>query len=83
MNKVLTWLVFISLIIFVVAWGVMGLKILDGDYNITVEAYIGLVSIIVLAISGLVKRFSNSKCPYCGKILIDTGKYCSHCGKEL
>ena len=40
MKKVAKWLAVISIVVFVIAWGIMGLKILDNDYLITAEAYI-------------------------------------------
>lgn len=36
----------IFLIIFIFAWGIMGIKILDNNYLVTTEAYIGLISFI-------------------------------------
>lgn len=32
MKKTAVWLAVISIIIFVIAWGIIGLKILDGNY---------------------------------------------------
>ena len=44
MKKIVKWSAAISVIVFIIAWGIMGLKIVDNDYNITVEAYVGLIS---------------------------------------
>lgn len=82
MKKVATWLLLISLLIFVIDWGVMGLKLFDGNYDIIIEAYIGLICFVTMLICILIRSFST-KCPYCGKIRVSNGRYCPHCGKEL
>jgi len=83
MKKIAPWMIAISLVVVVVAWGVMGMKLLDGNYDIICEAYITLVALIVLLVFILIKRYSSVKCPHCGKVRLDNGKYCSHCGKEV
>lgn len=82
MKKIATWLAVISIIVFVIAWGIMGLKLLDNDYHITTEAYIGLISLVVWLICVLYMRFT-SRCPHCGKLKQTFGKYCPYCGKEI
>ena len=47
MKKIAKWAAGISLAVFVIDWGVMGLKLLDNDYRITAEAYVGLISLVV------------------------------------
>lgn len=47
MRKYIVCLSILSIFIFVIAWGVMGLKLLDGDYDITFLAYIGVISLIL------------------------------------
>lgn len=83
MKKIIPWMITVSLAVFVIDWGVMGIKILDGNYNITLETYIGLFTLIVFLAFVLIRKFSSGKCPYCGKIRLDKGRYCSHCGKEV
>lgn len=83
MKKITPWVITLSLVVFVVAWGVMGLKIHDGNYNLTLEAYIGLAALIVFCVFILIQKFSSEKCPHCGKIRLDKGRYCSYCGKEV
>ncbi len=83
MKKLTPWVITISFLVFVMTWGIMGFKIFDGDYNIAWEAYIGLGALTVFFVFTLIRRFSLAKCPHCGKIRLDTGKYCSHCGKEV
>lgn len=72
----------ISIFVFVIAWGVMGLKLLDNNYNITTEAYIGLVSFVAFFISILYVKCTN-RCPHCGKIRQSFGPYCPYCGNKL
>lgn len=82
MKKIMSWVFFITLVVFVIDWTIMGLKIFDNDYNITPEAYIGFACILILLVCAVYKIFS-SKCPYCKKPRLTNGKYCSYCGKEI
>ena len=82
MNKIAKWTAVISLIVFVIAWGIMGLKLLDSNYLITVEAYIGLVSLVLFSLCVMYVKLRN-RCPHCGKTKQSFGKYCPHCGKEI
>ena len=82
MIKVAKWLAVISIVVFVIAWGVMGLKILDNNHLITAEAYTGLISLVVFFVCALYVKLTNC-CPHCGKVNQSFGKYCPHCGKEI
>ena len=72
----------ITTIIFIIDWGIMGIKLLDGNYNISLESYIGAICFIIIFVCILYKSFSN-KCPYCNKSLLINGTYCPYCGKKL
>lgn len=82
MKKIATWVAVIAFIIFVIDWGVIGLNLLDGNYDITTGAYIGAACLGIMLVCAVYKMFSN-KCPYCGKLIQSNGKYCPHCGKEI
>lgn len=82
MNKILFRLWLLALAVFAVDWLIVGLKLLSGNYDITLGAYVALVCVIVMALYPLYRAFSH-KCPYCGKILSSSGRYCPHCGREL
>ena len=82
MKKIAKWLAAISGVVFVLAWGVMGLKLLDYNYSITAEAYTGLVSLIVFFVCVMFIKFTT-RCPHCGKTKQSLGKYCPYCGKEM
>lgn len=82
MKKIATWLAVISMIVFVIAWGMIGLKILDNDYLFTIEAYIAYISLIVFFISIIYVR-CTTRCPHCGKLKIFLGRYCPYCGNEF
>lgn len=82
MKKIATWLAVITIIVFVIAWGIIGLKILDNNYDFMVEAYIGYASLAVFFASIFCVRITN-RCPWCGKIKQPFGKYCPYCGKEI
>ena len=82
MKKIAIWAAAISFVVFLITWGVMGLNIANGEYDIQMLAYIGgacwimlLVCLIVIAV--------NTKCPHCGKMRRSRGKYCPYCGKEI
>lgn len=80
--KIATRALVISFIIFLIDWAIMGLKLLDNDYNITVEAYIGLACWMIIFIGILCRAFTD-KCPYCRKMRVTKGAYCSYCGKKI
>ncbi len=82
MKKCAIWGAIISFVTFLITWGVMGLEIVSGEYDITALAYTGLACWIVLIIC-LMILVVNNKCPHCGKIRRSRGKYCPHCGKEI
>lgn len=82
MKKILFRLWLLALAVFVVDWLIVGLKLLNGDYDITLGAYVALVCVIVMTLYPL-SRALFSKCPYCGKPLASSGRYCPHCGREL
>lgn len=82
MNKILFRLWLLALAVFAVDWLIVGLKLLNGDYDITLGVYVALVCVIVMALYPL-SRALFSKCPYCGKLLTSSGRYCPHCGREL
>ena len=81
MKKIRTWVLVISFFVAVIAWGIMGLKLYDGNYNITVEAYITMGCLIVILGCAVSKVFTD-KCPHCGKLRVSNGKFCPYCGKE-
>lgn len=82
MKKVVTWTLIISFFAFVVDWAVLGIKLLNGNYDVITEAYIGAVCFTIMFVSLLIKRFS-SKCPHCGRTIVSDGKYCPYCGEKL
>lgn len=55
---------------------------LDGNYDIITEAYIGAACFGVMLICAVCKAFAN-KCPHCGKMIQPSWRYCPHCGKEI
>ncbi len=82
MKKVCIWLSIISSIVLLATLGVVGVKILDNNYNFTVEIIITIVFGLILFGTIFYKLISN-RCPHCGKINDSlTDKFCSHCGKE-
>ena len=82
MKKFAIWGAAIALIVFIIDWGVIGLKLLEGDYDITLGAYLGAACLAILFAYIIYIRFSK-KCPHCGKWLQTNGKYCPYCGKEI
>ena len=82
MKKVAKWLAVISIVIFVITWGIIGVKLLDNNYEFMTEAYIAYGSLAVFFICLIYVRCSY-RCQHCGKQKIIFGKYCPYCGKEI
>ena len=82
MKKIATWLMVISIIVFVITWGIIGLKIFNNEYDFMTEAYIAYGFLAVFFVCLIYVR-STYRCPHCGKARILFGKYCSYCGKEI
>lgn len=82
MKKVLSRILVIAFVVFVFDWGIMGIKLLDANYDILVEAYIGLVCFVVIVICAILRVFLL-RCLYCKRIIPFSGKYCTYCGREI
>ena len=86
MKKVCLWLAIISAIVLFITLGVVGGKLLDGNYDTTAEVIITGISFVIFLGSVVCYKFIGSRCPYCGKVndtLLGKSKFCPHCGKEL
>lgn len=84
LKKVAIWAAVISGFAFVIIWGVLGLNIMNNDYEaVTPLTYSGMACVIVLLASLIVLRWSSWTCPHCGKPRWTNGRYCSYCGKEI
>lgn len=82
MKKIITWISIATLIIFVIDWGIVGLKLFAHNYDIIPEAYIGCACWLILLFCNISKLFTE-RCPHCKKIQIVRGRYCPYCGREL
>ena len=83
MKRFMNWLYGISILVFFVDWCVVGLKLLEGDYDILAGLNNAQVSVAV-KVGYIIYRIFSSKCPYCGKLINQPrAKYCPHCGKTL
>ena len=86
MKKVCLWLAIIFAIVLFITLGVVGGKLLDGNYDTTAEVIITGVSFVIFLGSVVCYKFIGSRCPHCGKVndtLLGKSKFCPHCGKEL
>lgn len=81
MKKAATWAFWIAVVIVLIAHAIIGLKLLDGDYEFSAEAYVGAAGFFVMFVCSLIRALGN-KCPHCGKTIRDNGEYCSYCGKK-
>ena len=82
MKKVATWIHWIACGINLIVLIIIGIKLLDGNYDFLVEAYISAAAFLIIFVCSLIRVF-GSKCPHCGKTIMDNGEYCSHCGKKI
>lgn len=83
MKKILPWVFIASLIAFLIDWGIVGFKIMDGEYDFTALVYIAVPLLIVMFGCILFFRFSKSKCSNCGKSIWTKGQYCPYCGRKI
>ena len=86
MKKLCLWLAVISAIVLFITLGVVGVKLLDGNYDTTAEVIITGISFVIFLGSVVCYKFIGSRCPYCGKVndtLLGKSKFCPHCGKVL
>ena len=84
MKKAAIWVAVISALAFVIVWAVLGVNIMNNDYEaVTPLTYAGMGCLIVLLVSLVVLRWHSWKCPHCGKIRWTNGRFCAHCGKEF
>ena len=83
MKKLTVWTMVISALVFVISWGVMGVKIYTGDYGFETEVYIGLVSLVAFNASVLFRVLRYNRCPKCGKVRWLHGNYCANCGHSF
>ena len=86
MKKVCFWLAIISAIVLFITLGVVGVKLLDGNYDTTAEVIITGISFVVFLGSIVGYKLIGSRCPHCGKVndtLLGKSKFCPRCGKEL
>lgn len=83
MKKISGWIFAVSAVLFMMDWGIIGLEILDGEYDLTAKLYVALALWAVMTVSVILFRFVFAKkCPNCGKRINSEGKFCPHCGKE-
>ena len=82
MKRIAAWILVRTLILFLIDLGVMGLQLLNGNYDVLRAAYIAAACWIIMLVCAVVRLFS-SRCPHCCKLKLSNGKYCPHCGKEI
>ena len=86
MKKVCIWVAIISAIVLLITWGIVGVKLLDNNYDFMVEVYITGAFAVILLGSIVCYKFIVNRCPHCGKVndtLLGKSKFCPHCGKEI
>ena len=71
-----------TLILFLIDLGVMGLQLLNGNYDVLTAAYIAAACWIIMLVCADVRLFS-SRYPHCCKLKLSNGKYRPHCCKEI
>ncbi len=81
-KKTALWVFIITFTAFIIDWAYIGIKLIDGTYDFTLAAYIGLALLILIFASLLTYKFCSGKCPNCGKLRLWGGEFCSYCGKK-
>ena len=69
MKKVCLWLAIISAIVLFITLGVVGGKLLDGNYDTTAEVIITGISFVIFLGSVVCYKFIGSRCPQWGQNL--------------
>lgn len=82
MKRFIPWIAAIAFVIFIIDWGVIGLKLLDSDYNITTGVYIGAACYVIILLCAVCKIFGN-RCPHCNRHIDQIGTYCPYCGQKI
>lgn len=82
MKRILFGIWITAVIVFFIDWGVVGLSLLTGDYEVKTGIYIGLVCMILIFVGVFCKLF-HTRCPDCGKFLLFDESYCDSCKKEI
>ena len=86
MKKACKWVAVITAIVLFITFGIVGVKLLDGNYDTNVEVVITGVSFVIFLGSVVCYKLSRVRCPHCGKVndtLLGKFTLCPHCGKEL
>ncbi|MGI6315779.1 MAG: hypothetical protein ACOX17_03780 [Christensenellales bacterium] len=81
MKRILPWVQWIAFVILLTDWAVIGIQLLNGNYDVLAGGYVALISLLVFVVSLIIRALIN-KCTYCGKIRMSQGEYCSHCGRK-
>lgn len=81
MRKIMKYVSALSLITFIIAWGVGGVNILDHDFDNFAWVYVGAVSIVVFFCSFICVK--TVRCAQCGRFSLTSGAYCSYCGNRI
>ncbi len=82
MRRILLGIWIVAVVVFFIDWGIVGLSLLTGNYEVQAGIYVGLVCMILIFMGVFYKLFVN-RCPYCGKFLFFDETYCSSCKKEI
>lgn len=82
MKRIAKWVLWITIGISIIVQGIIGIKLLDGNYDFITEAYIGAACFAILFLCILIQAFGR-KCPHCGKAMHEKGDFCPHYGKRI
>ena len=86
MKKIAIWLAVSSAIVLFITLGVVGVKLLDGNYDTNAEVIITGVSFVIFLVSIVCYKLNGIRCPHCGRVndtLLGKSKFCPRCGKEI
>lgn len=82
MRQIVKWIRIIALTIACVDCLIMGVKLIDNDFNVLIEAHIVFACLLIQLFCTVYQLLGN-KCPYCGRWREMNGAFCPHCGRKI
>lgn len=82
MKKAGLWIWSLAVVVFLIDWTIVGLAVLNGNYNIAAGVYIGAGCLAVILLFPFFRLFGG-RCPHCGRDLAFGETRYPHCGGRI